>query len=155
MDGLFACGWLWHGLDYSNHPTHPAPGADRRTMTNYTALQRRLEGEETRITGELAHLRAGMEQLMAAAREVGGGGGPDPEEAAETVEMERSRAMERSLVTLLDQVHHALDKFASGTYGSCDDCGQPINPERLEALPHANLCIECRSRKDGLARGRR
>ncbi len=124
-------------------------------MTNYQALQRRLEEEETRLDGELAHLRAAMEQLMEGAREIGGGGGPDPEEAAETVEIERSRAMERSLVTLLEQVHRARGKFASGTYGSCEECGQPINPERLEALPHASLCIECRSRQDGLARGRR
>ncbi|MBI2911582.1 MAG: TraR/DksA C4-type zinc finger protein [Chloroflexi bacterium] len=124
-------------------------------MTNYQALQRRLDEEETRLGTELAHLRAAMEQLMEGAREIGGGGGPDPEEAAETVEMERSRAMERSLVTLLDQVHRALGKLASGTYGSCEECGQPINPERLEALPHASLCIDCRSRQDGIARGRR
>ncbi len=124
-------------------------------MTNNQSLQRRLEEEKDRLDGELAHLRAAMEQLMQGARESGGGGGPDPEEAAETVEMERSRAMERSLVTLIEQVHRALGKFANGTYGSCEECGQPINPERLEALPHASLCIDCRSRQDGIARGRR
>jgi len=44
----------------------------------------------------------------------------------------------------LQQVEAALQRLEDGTYGRCERCGQPINPERLEALPYATLCINCR-----------
>lgn len=40
-------------------------------------------------------------------------------------------------------IDEALKKIHAGTYGPCEECGRPINPERLEALPHARFCIEC------------
>ena len=37
----------------------------------------------------------------------------------------------------LEEVERALAKLADGTYGMCEDCGQPIDPLRLEAKPAA------------------
>lgn len=37
----------------------------------------------------------------------------------------------------------ALDRIASGTFGTCVRCGLPISPERLDAVPHTPLCQEC------------
>ena len=31
-----------------------------------------------------------------------------------------------------------------GTFGTCGRCGKPISEERLEAMPYATLCIECK-----------
>jgi len=45
------------------------------------------------------------------------------------------------------EVEHALAKFEEGTYGRCENCGQPIAPARLEAKPGARLCINCASRR--------
>lgn len=47
----------------------------------------------------------------------------------------------------LSDVERALTKIESGSYGSCDECGAPINPERLEALPWAVLCTPCAARR--------
>ncbi len=44
-------------------------------------------------------------------------------------------------------MEQALCKIESGTYGRCDSCGQPIEPERLKALPEANLCYRCKTRQ--------
>ncbi len=44
-------------------------------------------------------------------------------------------------VTRADVVR-ALEKLDDGTYGTCDVCGSPIGPGRLEALPWAVLCVE-------------
>jgi DnaK suppressor protein len=44
---------------------------------------------------------------------------------------------------LLAQVNAALQRIEQGTYGICDNCGQPINEKRLEALPWAALCLNC------------
>lgn len=46
----------------------------------------------------------------------------------------------------LPTIERAIKKIEEGTYGICDDCHQPINPERLKANPHAVDCLDCRSR---------
>lgn len=66
------------------------------------------------------------------------------EEATETFELEKRLALEKRLSDQLAEVEHALDKFELGTYGVCDNCGQPIELARLEALPQASLCISCK-----------
>jgi RNA polymerase-binding protein DksA len=40
-------------------------------------------------------------------------------------------------------VTEALDRLDAGTFGTCVRCGQPIAPDRLEALPWAARCIDC------------
>ena len=37
----------------------------------------------------------------------------------------------------------ALAKVEDGTYGTCDNCGKPIAPARLEVAPESVLCIDC------------
>jgi DnaK suppressor protein len=49
----------------------------------------------------------------------------------------------RSLETGLERVERALAKLDEGTYGTCDRCGGPIAPKRLEAMPDSTLCVEC------------
>ena len=41
------------------------------------------------------------------------------------------------------QLEDALARLDDGDYGRCESCGQPINPERLEALPATTFCIQC------------
>ncbi|RKY80295.1 TraR/DksA family transcriptional regulator [candidate division KSB1 bacterium] len=42
----------------------------------------------------------------------------------------------------------ALERITEGTYGYCESCKKPISRERLEAVPHARLCIECKSKEE-------
>ncbi|MGE0756483.1 MAG: TraR/DksA family transcriptional regulator [Pirellulaceae bacterium] len=41
------------------------------------------------------------------------------------------------------EVQHALARLDDGTFGQCEQCGEPIHAERLAALPYARLCIHC------------
>jgi RNA polymerase-binding transcription factor DksA len=43
----------------------------------------------------------------------------------------------------LTAIRAALHRVDAGCYGICDDCGQDIDPLRLEALPSAERCIAC------------
>jgi DnaK suppressor protein len=52
-----------------------------------------------------------------------------------------SVAAHERLQDMLTDVRRALAKVDDGTYGRCDDCGQPIPAERLEALPWAIRCL--------------
>ena len=45
--------------------------------------------------------------------------------------------------TTLEQVDLALGRIEAGTYGKCEDCGQPIAKARLQALPYTPTCIDC------------
>jgi len=70
----------------------------------------------------------------------------DAYSATVTLELEKRLALEKRIRQELAKIEHALDKFAKGTYGLCDICGQPIDPARLEALPEANLCLSCKAK---------
>ena len=63
---------------------------------------------------------------------------------------ERSRLLSvvRALRSNLRDVDHAIAKMDSGGYGICERCGSAISTDRLEAIPWAVLCIDCK-RKAG------
>ncbi len=45
---------------------------------------------------------------------------------------------------LLYHIDQALRRVRNKTYGKCEECGEQINRERLEAVPHARLCLKCK-----------
>lgn len=48
----------------------------------------------------------------------------------------------------LTQIEEALDRLKQGTFGLCDDCEKPIPLKRLQAIPYATECIECKRRSE-------
>jgi RNA polymerase-binding protein DksA len=56
---------------------------------------------------------------------------------------ERRISMVEQLEDQLDEVGKALKRIEDDAYGRCTNCGNFILPERLEALPYAELCIDC------------
>ena len=79
----------------------------------------------------------------------------DPNDAAtqeEEFRLElRTRDRERKLIMKIDQ---ALQRIDDGTYGFCEDTGEPIGIKRLEARPIATLCIEAQERHEKLEKTR-
>ncbi|MBI2595166.1 TraR/DksA C4-type zinc finger protein [Candidatus Daviesbacteria bacterium] len=63
-------------------------------------------------------------------------------------------AIKISLQDILINTKKALEKMRSGKYGKCENCRRMIEPQRLEAMPTATLCISCsqKSPKAGSAR---
>ena len=45
-------------------------------------------------------------------------------------------------------LENALKRIENSTYGICRSCGQMISKRRLEVVPHATLCIDCKSDKE-------
>lgn len=68
----------------------------------------------------------------------------------ELFERSKDLALRDNEHVLIEQVEDALHKIEAGTYGLCDRCGQPIDPDRLEAMPSATLCINCQRESDAL-----
>ena len=119
---------------------------------NYDILRSRLESEQKRLTHELEQLKASVRP--AEERREGSPFGKREEEAAEAAELETRLELERRIRDQMAYVEHALAKFEQGTYGLCDNCGKSIPPERLEALPQASLCLECKAGQAKDAKGK-
>ncbi len=49
---------------------------------------------------------------------------------------------------VLSLVEEALEKIKTSVYGLCEECEEPIEEKRLEALPWVKLCINCQSKKE-------
>ncbi len=45
-------------------------------------------------------------------------------------------------------IDNALTRIEQGKYGLCVKCGKPIAPARLEAIPYALMCINCKSEEE-------
>ncbi|HBR96513.1 MAG TPA: dimethylmenaquinone methyltransferase [Gammaproteobacteria bacterium] len=43
----------------------------------------------------------------------------------------------------LGQIEAALRRIKAGTYGRCEECGEPIAPARLDIVPYTATCIDC------------
>ena len=48
----------------------------------------------------------------------------------------------------LDMIESALQRVENGSYGKCLDCAGAIPKTRLNAIPHAPLCVKCASMRD-------
>ena len=92
---------------------------------------------EATLRAELASAQASVDALEAEYAEVLADPGVIQEDRDGT-----RRVLEESRGNR-DAALRALERLASGTYGRCVTCGQPIAPERLEAIPDAETCISC------------
>lgn len=68
--------------------------------------------------------------------------------ASQVFEQQRDLALRDRSRAALAQVDAALRALDAGSYGTCVSCGNPIAPERLEAIPWVPTCIDC-ARKAG------
>ena len=69
--------------------------------------------------------------------------------AQSTAERNKVLAVIERLRENLHDIDLALAKFEKGTYGVCERCGDPIAPERLEAIPYARLDMKCKQKESG------
>jgi len=115
-------------------------------------------------TAELTRYRELLEELKDALRRQLLDMGADPDadslegldfdfgfadSAQSTAERNKVLAVVERLRENLHDVDLALTKMEKGTYGICERCGNPINPERLEAIPYARLCVSCKQKEAG------
>lgn len=111
------------------------------TETQFAELRARLEQERQSLLADIDTLSIENQ----AQPDDYGVGNHLADDASEVVSRDLNLALRSNSADLLAQVEAALQRIGDGTYGVCARCGQPINPERLEALPYATYCITCQS----------
>ena len=111
------------------------------TKRDLQAYRKRLEGELAELNGQRRDLE---EATGASLSEASGEVGFDEEYAdagSYTFERERDLSLVDNVNDLIEKVEHALARIDDGSYGRCEACGNPIEAERLDALPYTTLCL--------------
>ncbi len=113
----------------------------QKTLTE--AERRKIEKEREQTKVELERLREYVKMQ------------PEPmddEVTLDVYEREKNLALVRRLETKLRSIDDALRSAKKGRYGICERCGQPIDRERLKALPETTLCVGCKNEMEKAAR---
>src|SRR4051794_28048332 len=118
-------------------------------MPELAVYRARLEAERARL---LEDLRRQDVEVAESADELdpnrGGVSNHLADDATAMFEEEKFLSLRYNTEQMLLQVDRALARVAEGTYGTCEHCGKPIPPERLEARPYATLCIRCQEQRE-------
>lgn len=69
------------------------------------------------------------------------------EQGTDTMEKEKNYLLAARQRKFLQYLDDAIKRIDRGVYGFCQDCGKLIDKARLEAVPHAQLCISCKLKR--------
>lgn len=73
--------------------------------------------------------------------------------ASENYERAKDILLHEKNLLILEKVEEALKKVELGRYGVCENCGEEIPEDRLDAIPYAEFCIECKKSNDPVCGG--
>jgi len=103
-------------------------------LTQSKAALDKLERERSETLEKVENLRTDLRRM----------GEPTADETdMDTYEREKTLALVHSLERKLESLDRAIHLAQNGAYGICEQCGERIDPARLEILPQATLCLRC------------
>jgi YteA family regulatory protein len=113
-------------------------------------LRRRLTALRYRVKNQLAEMEAGMMDSPQSewSGELSAYDNHPADSASETYQREQQVGLIDSRRRILSMIEHVIAKMDDGTYGLCENCRCEIPAERLEAIPYALLCKECREAQE-------
>ncbi|EFL31498.1 DNA-binding protein [Streptomyces viridochromogenes DSM 40736] len=122
------------------------PGEDPWTAKEVDEARAELQSEETRLREEITSSERSLAGLM---RDSGDGAGDDQADTGtKNITREHELALAANAREMLVQTERALERLDSGTYGLCENCGNPIGKARMQAFPRATLCVECKQKQE-------
>jgi DnaK suppressor protein len=131
-------------VDISTMPVRP--GEDPWTAEELDEVKAALSEDITRFESQIEISTA---ELVGLLRDGSEGAGRDPADVGSAnFERDAEMSLANNAREMLDQSRLALRHIELGTYGSCDNCGQPIGKGRLQAFPRATLCVTCKQREE-------
>ena len=70
------------------------------------------------------------------------------DQGTDAMEREKAFLFASKSGRLLYHIDEALRRLRNNKFGNCIECEDPINPARLEAVPHARMCIKCKEAEE-------
>ena len=101
--------------------------------------QKELEARVTAINDDVSHKSQPLSSDWA-------------EQAVERENEEVLEALGNASLEEINSIKHALQRIEQGVYFDCENCGEPINVERLKLLSSTDLCTECATESEDLKR---
>lgn len=147
------------------HPTvaHSAAAAARPGKAGKTPplsgkdlkdLERLLLAERTRVMKEMGHLESTVLKVnpRESAGDLSGYSFHMADAGTDAYEREKAFQFASNEGRLLMDLNEALGRLYRGEYGSCETCGNAIAKARLEAMPTARLCRDCKEKEERVNR---
>ncbi len=103
-----------------------------------------LEAERARLAEELVDLERDSSTSLSDQSGENNYRDHMADQGTATFGKELEMSLEGAARDLYAQVQRALDRIETDSYGACVRCGKSIPPERLRAVPAAELCIKCK-----------
>jgi RNA polymerase-binding protein DksA len=111
--------------------------------TNIERMKQSLQGLKSEIISNLVASNKDFKEIVE---------GMDPKDLADVASDDIDRKMIEALgsqeLKRLKLIDSALTRIEQGKYGLCIKCGKRIPQDRLEAIPYALMCIECKSAEE-------
>lgn len=112
-------------------------GLDKKTLGRFKKI---LLREREQIVGE-------VKQIHESSKEMGQDGIQDiGDEAANIYNKQILLSLNENERMRLQEVDESLDRIGNGSYGICEECGEPIGIKRLEVRPIAKYCVPCKTK---------
>lgn len=125
----------------------PVRSGERRwTEREIADLRGQLAAEAAALRADIRRAETDIASRLGDA--VGDAGDDQADVGAKTFEREHELALTHNARELLAQNERAIARIESGTYGSCESCGEAIGKARLQAFPRATLCVSCKQREE-------
>ena len=116
------------------------------TAKELKEVRAELDAEIQRLTAEISSAETDLNEFLK--EPIDGAGDDQADAGAKSFEREHELSLVAGARTGLEQNLHALARLEDGTYGICENCGNPIGKLRLQAYPRATLCMTCKSRQE-------
>jgi RNA polymerase-binding protein DksA len=122
------------------------PGEDPWTPAEVAEARAELQSEALRLNSEIESSEKALVGLM---RDSGDGAGDDEADTGtKNITREHELSLAANAREMLQQTERALERLDAGTYGICENCGNPIGKARMQAFPRATLCVECKQKQE-------
>jgi RNA polymerase-binding protein DksA len=106
-------------------------------------MEQSLQGQKAELVGNLIANNKDFKEIV---------DGMDPKDVADIASDDIDRKMIEALgsqeLKLLKLIDSALTRISQGKYGYCIKCEKRIPPDRLEAIPYALMCVDCKSEEE-------
>lgn len=115
------------------------------------AQQHKLIEERDRLQQELKLIDQDLIRLGQSQADEGKSvGNHMADEGGSIQETDNDLAVRGNAEQVLEAIERALKKFDAGTYGICEDTGEPIPEARLEALPYARFTVKAQEKREAM-----
>jgi RNA polymerase-binding transcription factor len=128
------------------HELSVRPGEDPWTAAEVEEARAGLQSSAADLRDEIAAADETLTGLMRDSSD--GAGEDDADTGSRNITREHELSLAANAREMLYQTERALERLDAGTYGLCENCGNPVGKARMQAFPRAILCVECKQRQE-------